>query len=75
MSSMITPLPSKKYLNDLKEIAGLSDSYIGDEIGMSRISVWRLRTGKHKSTSYEFGVKIANLHARVFRKRKRKSGQ
>lgn len=41
---------------------GLTDQAIGDEIGASQSVVTRLRTGKHRSTGYERGLKIDALY-------------
>lgn len=65
----ISILPPKQYIDDLRKKAKFSDQKIGESVGMSRTSIWRLRKGRHKTTDIENGVKIANLHAEVFRKR------
>lgn len=60
-------IPTQKYLHDLWFLADLSDEKIGKAVGLTRTSVWRLRTGKHKFTCTETGIRIANFHARMFR--------
>ena len=47
-------------LKKLSEL-GLTDEQIGIEIGARQSIITRLRTGKHKSTSYERGTKIISL--------------
>ena len=51
----------------LREIhaTGLTDEEIGSRIGTSQSIVFRLRTGVHKSTSFERGNRIQQLHAEV----------
>lgn len=48
----------------LREIhaTGLTDEEIGSRIGTSQSIVYRLRTGVHKSTSFERGNRIQQLH-------------
>jgi hypothetical protein len=50
----------KNFLFKLKE-QGMTDAEIGQEIGASQSIIFRLRTGQHKSTSYERGEAIKNL--------------
>ena len=70
---MIIPLiPTKKYIDELRDYAGLSDKQIGEAAGLSRWSIWRLRVGKHKSTELEHGIKISNLHAQIFNNKNNK---
>lgn len=71
---MIIPLvPAKKHLEELNR-AGYSDRKIGEYIGMARENVWRLRNGKHQTTSHEYGIRIANLHAQVVLTRQQDNG-
>lgn len=51
----------------LQEIyaTGLTDEEIGSRIGTSQSIVFRLRTGVHKSTSFERGNRIQQLHAEL----------
>lgn len=51
----------------LREIhaTGLTDEEIGSRIGTSQSIVFRLRTGVHKSTSFERGNRIQRLHAEL----------
>ncbi len=51
----------------LQEIyaTGLTDEEIGSRIGTSQSIVFRLRTGVHKSTSFERGNRIQQLHAKL----------
>lgn len=66
---MIIPIiPAKQYIEELREYAGMSDHDIAREAGLDRTTIWRLRHGKHKTTSHEPGIKIANLHARLFKR-------
>ena len=68
--TMIIPIiPPKKYIDELREIAGLSDAEIAEAAGLTRTTIWRLRHGKHKTTSAEPGIRIANLHSMVFKKK------
>lgn len=67
---MIQYIPAKQYLNDLRATAQLSDEKIGAEVGLTKMSIWRLRTGKTKATKDETAVKIANLHAQHFKQQK-----
>lgn len=48
---------SLKFLNE----RGLSDEQIGSLIDAPQATVNRLRNGRHKSTSYERGLKITAL--------------
>ena len=41
---------------------GMTDSEIGEKIGATQSIVYRLRTGAHKSTSYERGEAIRKLY-------------
>ncbi|WP_331817906.1 hypothetical protein [Methylobacter sp. Wu1] len=50
----------KELLNKLNQI-GMTDKAIGAEIGVDRNTVCRLRHGRHKSTSFERGLKIYEL--------------
>ena len=54
----------------LREIhaTGLTDEEIGSRIGTSQSIVYRLRTGVHKSTSFERGNRIQQLHAELVNK-------
>lgn len=61
----------KQYLKELCEYSGISINSIAEEVGLSRISIWRIRNGKHKSVHFEYGVRIANLHDRVFGRKKK----
>lgn len=68
---MIIPIiPAKKYIEELRNEAGLSDSEIAHHVGMDRSGVWKLRNHKHKTVSLEHGIAIANLHAAVFKNKK-----
>lgn len=51
----------------LQEIyeAGFTDEEIGSRIGASQSIVFRLRTGVHKSTGYERGNRIQQLHGEL----------
>jgi len=51
---------------------GLTEKEISDFIGVNQSTTHRLRTGKHKTTTYESGVKISELHKKVMRKNQRK---
>jgi hypothetical protein len=62
----------KLWLDDLCEY-GLSRGEIAETVGLSRVSIWRLRNGLHKSTQIEHGLRIAGLHAKVFRKARKQS--
>lgn len=44
---------------------GLNDHQIAREIGTSQSIIWRLRTGKHQTTSFDRGIKIVDLHTRI----------
>lgn len=46
---------------EIKERTGLSDSKIAQLVGISQPSLSRLRTGRHKYTSFETGSKIVEL--------------
>lgn len=73
---MIIPIiPTKKYIDELREKAKLSDDEIAREVGLTRTTVWRLRQGKHKTTATEHGIRIANLHALVFKQAKNATKQ
>ena len=69
MNTIIIPI--KKYLDELRINANFSDEEIGRQIGLVRQSVWRLRNGKHTVTTLETGMRIEQLHARVFRRKKK----
>lgn len=62
----ISILPPKLYIDELRKKANLSDQAIGESVGLSRTSVWRLRMGIHGTTGLEHGVRLANLYAKVF---------
>jgi hypothetical protein len=51
----------------LREIhaTGMTDEEIGSRIGTSQSIVFRLRTGVHKSTSFERGNRIQQLHTEL----------
>lgn len=66
---MIQYIPAKQYLNDLRAAGQLSDEKIGAKVGLTKMSIWRLRTGKTKTTKHETVVKIANFHAQVFKQK------
>jgi transcriptional regulator with XRE-family HTH domain len=42
----------------------MTDAEIADEIGTTQPTIWRLRHGKHKSTSYERAKAIEGLARR-----------
>jgi len=44
--------------------SGISDVEIGQSINAPASIIQRLRTGVHKSTSYERGIKIMNFHTK-----------
>ena len=67
-------IPIKKYLDELHRIGNLSDQKIGQTVGLVRTSIWRLRTGKHTTTTHETVTKIAQLHARTIKRKKKKTG-
>jgi hypothetical protein len=55
-------------LNELQPY--LSDGAIAEAIGGVRLhTIWRLRTGRQKNTSYEKGQKILALHDKLLGKR------
>jgi hypothetical protein len=62
----------KHWLDDLCEY-GLSRGEIAEIVGLPRVSIWRLRNGRHKSTQIEHGLRIAGLHAKVFKKGRKQS--
>lgn len=71
IQGMIIPIiPTKKYIDELRDDAGLSDSEIAHHVNMDRSNVWKLRNGKHKTVSLEHGIAIANLHATIFKNKK-----
>lgn len=72
LTMMIPNIPAKKYLDDLRSNAGLTDRDIAEAVGLCRTSIYRLRIGKHKTTAHEAGIKIANLHAVVFKNNNKK---
>lgn len=45
--------------------SGLTDEQIGQRIGAPQSIVFRLRTGVHRGTSYERGLKIQALYESV----------
>ena len=68
---MIIPIiPTKKYIDELRTEAGLSDSEIARMVGMHRSNIWKLRNGRHKTVELDHGIAIANLHAAVFKNKK-----
>jgi len=72
---MIIPIiPTQQYINDLRDDGGLSDGDIAKAVGLTRTTIWRLRTGKHHTTATEYGIRIANLHSLVFKQKRKANG-
>lgn len=44
---------------------GITDNEIGKEINAPQSIVTRLKNGIHKSTSFERGIKIQQMHSRI----------
>lgn len=59
-----------QYINELRA-SGISRKEIAGTVGLSRVSIWRIQKGMHKTTHFEHGIRIANLHARVFKQQKK----
>ena len=68
IGAMIPPIDVQRLLVELRSIS-LSDAAIGKEISAPAGTISRLRRGKHKTTTAERAVRIANLHARMFPER------
>lgn len=62
----------KNIIQDLID-AGMTQSAIGNAIGISQASVSDLLTGKAKSTYYEAGELLVKLHRKVMRRAIRKA--
>lgn len=60
----------QQLLTELRE-SGLSDSRIGVMIDAPRATVHRLRSGRHKTTSIDRAIRIANFHWRHFQKKEK----
>jgi len=56
-----------KWQNIIQDLVknGYSQQGIGDEVGLSQVSISDLYTGKTKSTNYTAGEKLVALHKRV----------
>lgn len=68
MRIKIKSMNIQKALQDIYD-SGLTDAEIGKRIDCAQSIATRLRTGKHKTTSYERGEKIVNLHKEVVQKK------
>lgn len=58
----------KQYLDELCD-SGVTKGEISRKVGLSRVSIWRIQNGMHKTTHFDHGIKIANLHAKVLRQK------
>ena len=59
--------------NMITDIAnsGLTESAIGEHVGLDQSTIHRLKAGKNKTTNYESGLKIVALHKKVMRQSKK----
>lgn len=58
----------RQYLDELCA-HGVSKGEISKTVGLSRVSIWRIRNGMHKTTHFDHGIKIANLHEKVLKQK------
>lgn len=62
---------TRRHIYELCAYGGISKGEIAKRVGLSRVSIWRIQNGKHKTTKFEHGVRIANLHAMIFQNKKK----
>lgn len=58
-------ISTQQRLKELKASTGFSDQKLGELVGLDQSNVWRLRNGQYKKTTYEVGIRIAQLHSEI----------
>lgn len=64
----ISPIDVRKLLTELR-LSGLSDAKIGKATQTPGATITRLRNGRHRTTSVDRAIKIANFHRSYFAKK------